>query len=63
MHVNKLHGFWDQCRGFGRELWGEVIGDDELFAAGQRQRMIGRLECYRGLNQTEAEQQVDQLLS
>jgi len=47
---------------FGRELWGEEIGE-ELFAAGQRQRLIGRLECYRGLNQTEAEQQVDQLLS
>ena len=46
-----------------QELWGEVIGDDELFAAGQRQRMIGRLECYRGLNQAEAAQQVDQLLS
>jgi hypothetical protein len=40
-----------------------LIGDDELFAAGQRQRMIGRLECYWVLNQTEAEQQVDQLLS
>ncbi|MBW2474674.1 MAG: hypothetical protein JRE56_08790 [Deltaproteobacteria bacterium] len=63
MHVNKQHGFWGRCRAFGRELCVEVIGGDELFAAGQRQRMIGRLECYRGLNQAETEQQVDQLLS
>ena len=62
MYSNKLRGSWDQVKGFSRELWGEMTGDNQAFSAGLRQRMIGRLESYRDMTHDDAEQQIDQLL-
>ena len=62
MHSNKLHGFCDQLKGVGRELWGEIVGDEKLFSIGLRQRMIGRVESYQDMNHADAVQQVDQLM-
>lgn len=61
MYSNKLHGSWDQLMGVARELWGEIVGDEKLFANGLRQRMIGRVESYQDINHVDAAQQVDQL--
>jgi uncharacterized protein YjbJ (UPF0337 family) len=62
MFRNKLRGSWNRVKGFSRELWGEMTGDEYAFSAGQRQRMIGRLESYRDMTHDHAEQQIDQLL-
>ena len=62
MHSNKLHGSWDQLIGVGRELWGEIIGDEKLFSSGLRQRMIGQVESYQDKNYADAVKQVDQLM-
>ena len=61
MYSNKLHGSWDQLTGVARELWGEIVGDEKLFANGLRQRMIGRLESYLDMSHDDAEQQIDKL--
>ena len=61
MYRNKLRGSMDQVKGFSRELWGEITGDDKVFSAGLRQRMIGRLESYSDMTRDDAEQQVDTL--
>lgn len=62
MNSNTLHGTWDRLKGYGSELWGEVTGNDALFARGLRQRMIGRLESYQDLSQEEAEKRVESLM-
>ena len=62
MYSNKLRGSWDQVKGFSREFWGEITGDDQAFSSGLRQRMIGRLESYHDMTRDQAEQQIDQLL-
>ena len=62
MYNNKLRGSLDRIKGFSRELWGEMTGDDQTFSAGLRQRMIGRLESYSDMIHDDAEQQIDQLL-
>jgi uncharacterized protein YjbJ (UPF0337 family) len=62
MYNNKLRAIWDQVKGFSRELWGDIIGDEQAFSAGLRQRMIGRLVSYRGMNRDDAEQQTDKIL-
>jgi uncharacterized protein YjbJ (UPF0337 family) len=62
MYTNKLRGSLDQVKGYGRELWGEMTGDDHAFSSGLRQRMIGRLESYHDMTHDHAEQQIDQLL-
>lgn len=61
MRSNKLHGYWDRCRGFGREFWGEIAGNEQLYEDGLRQRMIGRIESYQDLSRKDAEQQLDRL--
>jgi len=61
MYRNKLRGSMDQVKGFSRELWGEITGDDKVFSSGLRQRMIGRLESYSDMARDDAEQQIDKL--
>jgi uncharacterized protein YjbJ (UPF0337 family) len=62
MYNNKLRTIWDQVKGFSRELWGDIISDEQAFSAGLRQRMIGRLVSYRGMTRDDAEQQTDKIL-
>lgn len=59
MPNNRLRGAWDQMTGIGRELWGEMTGDEVEFSAGQRQRKIGKLEAAYDMSHEEAELQVD----
>ena len=61
MYRNKLRSSMDQVRGFSRELWGEITGNDKVFSSGLRQRMIGRLESYSDMARDDAEQQIDKL--
>ena len=53
MNRQKLRGKWDQTKGLAREFWGELTGDDLNFIAGQRDRLIGRLEAKYQLMQVE----------
>ncbi len=59
MNRQKLRGRWDETKGFAREFWGELSGDDLNFIAGQRDRLIGRLERKYNLSRSEAEMQVE----
>ena len=59
MNRQKLRGKWDQTKGLAREFWGELTGDDLNFIAGQRDRLIGRLEAKYKMSRSEAEMQVE----
>ena len=59
MNRQKLRGKWDQTKGLAREFWGELTGDDLNFIAGQRDRLIGRLEAKYKMSRREAEMQVE----
>lgn len=56
MTNHRLQGTWDQIKGMGLEMWGELRGDADLFAAGQHERMIGQLEKKQNLSRKEAEE-------
>lgn len=58
MNRQRMRGRWDQMKGLAREFWGELSGDDLNFIAGQRDRLIGRLEAKYSLSHSEAELQV-----
>ena len=58
MGSNELRGRWDQVKGLSRGIWGELIGNEQAYSAGQRQRLIGKLETRYGLSRDEAEHQV-----
>jgi uncharacterized protein YjbJ (UPF0337 family) len=59
MDSNELHGKWDQVKGIARELWGELTGNDLDYIAGERSRLVGKLEEKYGMSREEAEKQVD----
>jgi len=59
---HKLRGSLDRLIGFNREFWGEVLGSGREFRAGQRQRLIGRLEADLDLDREEAQRRVDRTL-
>lgn len=62
MKDSKLQGKWDQLKGVIREFWGELTGDDVDFIAGQRDRLIGKIEERYGLPRQEAEKKVDEVI-
>lgn len=61
MERNRLLGALDQAVGIGRELWGEISGNGQVFEAGLRQRVIGQVESCFNLGQHEAEDKIDTL--
>ena len=61
MLYDKVHGLWDRVAGFGRELLGEMTGNNNRFRAGLRQRVLGRLETERDISRAEAEQELERI--
>jgi uncharacterized protein YjbJ (UPF0337 family) len=55
-----FRGKWDQIKGLAKELWGELTGDELDFIAGQRERLIGKLEEKYNITRAEAEKQVEE---
>ncbi|HEX9776829.1 MAG TPA: CsbD family protein [Geopsychrobacteraceae bacterium] len=63
MNNQQLRGKWDQVKGLIREFWGELTGDELDFIAGQRDRLIGKLEERYDMTRAEAEKQVEEFES
>jgi uncharacterized protein YjbJ (UPF0337 family) len=60
MHWNEISGQWTQFKGRLKEQWGELT-DDELEAiAGNRERLVGKLQEKHGLTKDEAERQLEE---
>lgn len=55
-----FRGKWDQIKGLAKEFWGELTGDELDFIAGQRERLIGKLEEKYNITRAEAEKQVEE---
>jgi uncharacterized protein YjbJ (UPF0337 family) len=55
-----FRGKWDQIKGLAKGLWGELTGDELDFIAGQRERLIGKLEEKYNITRAEAEKQVEE---
>lgn len=61
MLYDRIHGLWDRAAGFGRELLGEITGDDSRFRTGLRRRVVGRLETERDISRAEAERELERI--
>jgi uncharacterized protein YjbJ (UPF0337 family) len=60
MHWNEISGQRTQFKGRLKEQWGELT-DDELEAiAGNRERLVGKLQEKHGLTKDEAERQLEE---
>jgi uncharacterized protein YjbJ (UPF0337 family) len=58
-----IKGKWNQLRGEARVQWGKLTDDDWDQIAGERDKMIGRMQERYGWAREEAEREVDNFFS
>jgi len=54
-----VQGNWKQIKGQARQWWGKLTDDDLDQIAGQREKLIGKLQERYGYNKQQAEQEVN----
>jgi uncharacterized protein YjbJ (UPF0337 family) len=59
MNWDQVQGQWKQLKGSVREQWGKLTDDDLQIIAGQKDKLLGRLQERYGLSKEAAEQQAD----
>lgn len=58
MNKDIIQGKWDQVKGSVQKQWGKLTNDDLDVIAGDRTKLMGRLEEQYGIQRDEAEKQV-----
>jgi uncharacterized protein YjbJ (UPF0337 family) len=56
---DQLAGKWKQFRGEVRKQWGLLTDDDFAYVAGQRDKLVGKVQERYGMEKEQAERQVD----
>lgn len=59
MNWDTISGNWNRFKGSVREQWGELTNDDVDRIAGDRDRLVGRLQERYGHSRDQAEREVD----
>jgi uncharacterized protein YjbJ (UPF0337 family) len=59
MNTDVLKGKWKQMRGEVKKWWGDLTDDDLDRIAGERDKLIGRLQERYGYARERAEEEVD----
>ncbi len=54
-----IKGKWTQLKGEARTQWGQITDDEWDQIAGDRQKLIGKLQEHYGWSREEAERQVE----
>jgi uncharacterized protein YjbJ (UPF0337 family) len=60
MNWDRIEGKWKQVKGSAKEKWGQLTDDDLDQIAGQRDKLIGRLQERYGIAKEEALKQCDE---
>jgi len=58
---DQIKGSWEQTKGEIKTRWGKLTDDDLTVIAGERDKLVGRLQELYGLSKEEAQRQVDEL--
>lgn len=56
---DQLAGKWKQARGEVRKQWGKLTDDDLEYVAGERDKLVGKVQERYGIAKEEAERQID----
>jgi uncharacterized protein YjbJ (UPF0337 family) len=59
MNSDQIKGKWKQLKGAARERWGKLTDDDFEIIAGQRDKLIGRIQERYGIAREQAQKEVD----
>ena len=58
MNWDQVKGQWTQMKGSVRKKWGKITDDDLDVIAGERERLVGKIQERYGIAKEEAENQV-----
>lgn len=61
MNWEQIKGNWKQAKGELKVQFGKLSDDDITRIAGERDKLVGRLQELYGISREEAEQRVDRL--
>lgn len=61
MNWEQMRGNWEQAKGEIKLRWGKLTDDDLVMIAGERDKLVGRLQEAYGIGKEEAERRVDSL--
>jgi len=59
MNWDQIEGKWKQYRGHVKEKWGQLTDDELDVIAGNRDKLVGKLQEKHGLSKEEAERQLE----
>jgi uncharacterized protein YjbJ (UPF0337 family) len=59
MNAEQIKGQWKQIKGEIRKQWGKLTDDELEMIAGERDKLVGKLQERYGYTKEEAERQVD----
>jgi len=60
MNSDELQGKWKQLKGAARQQFGKLTDDDVEMIAGQRERLVGKLQERYGYLREEAQNKADE---
>jgi uncharacterized protein YjbJ (UPF0337 family) len=60
MNWDQIEGKWKQLRGEMKAKWGRLTDDELDVIAGNRDKLIGKLQEKHGLNREQAERELDE---
>jgi len=60
MNWDTIKGNWKQMTGEVKSQWGDLTDDDVQEAAGEREKLVGKVQERYGVAKDEAERQVDE---
>lgn len=63
MNWDRIEGNWKQFKGEIQSTWGQLTRDDIDVIAGNREKLIGKLQERYGRAREEAEREVDEWLT
>jgi uncharacterized protein YjbJ (UPF0337 family) len=58
MNWDQVKGQWSQMKGSVRKQWGKLTDDDLDVIAGERERLVGKIQERYGIAKEEAETQI-----
>lgn len=60
MNWDIIEGNWKQIKGSAQSQWGKLTDDETDEVAGNREKLVGKLQEHYGYARDEAEREIDQ---
>jgi uncharacterized protein YjbJ (UPF0337 family) len=60
MNNDQVKGNWKQLKGEAQKRWGKLTDDDLDVIAGERDKLVGKVQERHGLEREEAQKEVDE---